>query len=79
MGQWYDQCILTNTRADILKQSGKTYALAMEDDLPDTIGTFRYYGGWADKSFGQTIETSPEKFAYTLRQPFGVVGQIIPW
>lgn len=51
----------------------------MEDDLPDTIGTFRYYGGWADKSFGQTIETSPEKFAYTLRQPFGVVGQIIPW
>ncbi|CAG8119731.1 unnamed protein product [Penicillium olsonii] len=59
--------------------NGKTYALAMEDDLPDTIGTFRYYGGWADKSFGQTIETSPEKFAYTLRQPFGVVGQIIPW
>ena len=51
----------------------------MEDDLPDTIGTFRYYGGWADKAFGQTIETSPEKFAYTLRQPFGVVAQIIPW
>lgn len=51
----------------------------MEDDLPDTIGTFRYYGGWADKSFGQTIETSPEKFAYTLRQPIGVVAQVIPW
>lgn len=51
----------------------------MEDDLPDTIGTFRYYGGWADKNFGQTIETSPEKFAYTLRQPIGVVAQVIPW
>ena len=51
----------------------------MEDDLPDSIGTFRYYGGWADKNFGQTIETSPEKFAYTLRQPVGVVAQIIPW
>ncbi|KAJ5931048.1 aldehyde dehydrogenase domain-containing protein [Penicillium verhagenii] len=59
--------------------NGKTYSLAMEDDLPDTIGTFRYYGGWADKNFGQTIETSPEKFAYTLRQPVGVVAQIIPW
>lgn len=51
----------------------------MEDDLPDAIGTFRYFGGWADKAFGQTIETSPEKFAYTLRKPYGVVGQIIPW
>ncbi|KAK6813473.1 hypothetical protein RU639_011322 [Aspergillus parasiticus] len=59
--------------------NGKTYGLAMEDDLPDSIGTFRYYGGWADKNFGQTIETTPEKFAYTLRQPVGVVGQIIPW
>ncbi|EHA26138.1 hypothetical protein ASPNIDRAFT_171426 [Aspergillus niger ATCC 1015] len=59
--------------------NGKTYALAMEDDLPDSIGTFRYFGGWADKGFGQTIETSPEKFAYTLRQPYGVIGQIIPW
>ncbi|KAL3460784.1 Aldehyde/histidinol dehydrogenase [Aspergillus heterothallicus] len=59
--------------------NGKTYALAMEDDLPDTIGTFRYFGGWADKNFGQTIETTPEKFAYTLRQPIGVVAQIIPW
>ncbi|OQE31447.1 hypothetical protein PENSTE_c001G03363 [Penicillium steckii] len=59
--------------------NGKTYDLAMEDDLPDAIGTFRYFGGWADKNFGQTIETSPEKFAYTLRQPYGVIGQIIPW
>lgn len=39
----------------------------------------RYYSGWADKTFGQTINTTPEKFAYTLRQPVGVVGQIIPW
>lgn len=28
---------------------------------------------------GQTIGTTPQKFAYTLRQPIGVVGQIIPW
>ena len=39
----------------------------------------RYYGGWADKTFGQTISTTHQKFAYTLRQPIGVVAQIIPW
>lgn len=39
----------------------------------------RYFAGWADKTFGQTISTTHQKFAYTLRQPIGVVGQIIPW
>lgn len=45
----------------------------------EAITTFRYYSGWADKTFGQTINTTPQKFAYTIRQPIGVVGQIIPW
>ncbi|KAJ5569819.1 uncharacterized protein N7459_009249 [Penicillium hispanicum] len=59
--------------------NGKPYHVALEEDLPEAIGTIRYYGGWADKTFGQTINTTPQKFAYTLRQPIGVVGQIIPW
>lgn len=58
---------------------GKTYAEAYESDLAEAVGVIRYYSGWADKAFGQTINTTPEKFAYTLRQPVGVVGQIIPW
>lgn len=53
--------------------------MALEEDLAEVAGTLRYYAGFADKVFGQTISTSPEKFAYTLRQPMGVVGQIIPW
>ncbi|OAQ62186.2 retinal dehydrogenase 2 [Pochonia chlamydosporia 170] len=57
----------------------KTYAEALGVDLEETIGTFRYYSGWADKISGQTISTTHQKFAYTLRQPIGVVGQIIPW
>jgi acyl-CoA reductase-like NAD-dependent aldehyde dehydrogenase len=44
---------------------------------------FRYYAGWADKVQGKTIPapfTGPEKFfAYTLREPLGVVGTILPW
>jgi aldehyde dehydrogenase (NAD+) len=59
--------------------SGKPYAVALTEDLPETITTFRYYAGWADKIFGQTISTTHQKFAYTLRQPIGVVAQIIPW
>lgn len=59
--------------------SGKPYQVALTEDLPETINTFRYYSGWADKIFGQTIGTTHAKFAYTLRQPIGVVAQIIPW
>jgi aldehyde dehydrogenase (NAD+) len=59
--------------------TGKPYSVALGDDLADVIGTIRYYGGYADKFFGQTINTGPKKFAYTIRQPIGVVGQIIPW
>ncbi|KAJ5666125.1 uncharacterized protein N7477_008573 [Penicillium maclennaniae] len=59
--------------------NGKPYHVALEEDLTEAIGTIRYYSGWADKTFGQTISTTPQKFAYTIRQPIGVVGQIIPW
>ena len=59
--------------------NGKPYSEALNTDLAEVITVFRYYAGWADKTFGQTISTTPEKFAYTLRQPIGVVGQIIPW
>ncbi|KAH7119810.1 aldehyde dehydrogenase [Dendryphion nanum] len=59
--------------------NGKPYTVALNEDLPETINTIRYYSGWCDKLHGQTIPTTPQKFAYTLRQPIGVVGQIIPW
>ncbi|KAI9163819.1 aldehyde dehydrogenase [Paramyrothecium foliicola] len=59
--------------------NGKPYSEALGGDLVESITVFRYYAGWADKTFGQTIATTPQKFAYTLRQPIGVVGQIIPW
>ncbi|KAI3394232.1 hypothetical protein diail_3007 [Diaporthe ilicicola] len=83
--------ILMNRLADLMDKNkqllatidtwdnGKPYKDALEGDLPEAIGTIRYYAGWADKVFGQTISTTSEKFAYTIRQPIGVVGQIIPW
>ncbi|KAM0334152.1 hypothetical protein ACHAQA_001172 [Verticillium albo-atrum] len=59
--------------------NGKPYAVALNEDLAETTGTLRYYAGYADKVFGQVIDTTPAKFAYTVREPVGVCGQIIPW
>jgi acyl-CoA reductase-like NAD-dependent aldehyde dehydrogenase len=41
--------------------------------------TFRYYAGWATKIYGETNPSDPSMFNYTLREPVGVCGQIIPW
>jgi phenylacetaldehyde dehydrogenase len=42
---------------------------------------FRYYAGWANKLNGETIPVNMggEWHAYTVREPVGVVGQIVPW
>jgi acyl-CoA reductase-like NAD-dependent aldehyde dehydrogenase len=43
------------------------------------IDTFRYYAGWSTKIYGETNPSDPAFFNYTLREPVGVCGQIIPW
>jgi phenylacetaldehyde dehydrogenase len=62
--------------------NGKPAAIARLADVPGTIDLFRYMAGWATKIEGNTIPISAHgaKFlAMTLREPVGVVGQIIPW
>ena len=59
--------------------NGKPYNDSLNIDLAEAVEVFKYYGGWADKIYGQVIDTSPAKFAYTLKEPIGVCGQIIPW
>lgn len=58
---------------------GKPISVTRELDLDETISTFRYYAGWADKISGKTLNIGPEKLVYTLHHPIGVCGQIIPW
>jgi len=49
-------------------------------DVAMTIQTFEYYAGWTTKIEGETIPVSvPHQFNYTVREPVGVVGAIIPW
>ena len=65
---------------------GKNLRTSRFGEVPAAINQFRYYAGWPTKIFGQTIPTSisrtpagRELFAYTRREPVGVVGAIVPW
>jgi len=58
---------------------GKPYQVALNEDLGEVAAVFKYYGGYADKIHGQVIETTPAKLVYTIREPVGVCGQIIPY
>lgn len=62
--------------------NGKPISVARLADVPLAIDLFRYMAGWATKIEGNTIPISvpgAEYFSYTLREPVGVVAQIIPW
>ncbi len=63
--------------------NGKPLSVARAADVALTVDHFRYYAGWATKIEGETIPiNSPDGRSfldYTLREPVGVVGQIIPW
>jgi len=59
--------------------NGKPYQTALTENVPEFVNVLRYYAGYADKNFGQVIDVGPAKFAYTVKEPLGVCGQIIPW
>ena len=48
-------------------------------DMPMVVDVLRYYAGWATKIHGNTVNTLETAFTYTLREPVGVVGMIVPW
>ena len=65
--------------------NGKPLTISRAADIPLTVDHFRYYAGLATKIHGETLDISvpyaPDAsfFDFTLREPIGVVGQIIPW
>ncbi|SBW23686.1 putative aldehyde dehydrogenase DhaS [Candidatus Protofrankia californiensis] len=65
--------------------NGKSAAIAQAVDVVWSANVFHYYAGWATKIEGRTITPSvpwlpgSEWHAYTLREPVGVCGQIVPW
>jgi phenylacetaldehyde dehydrogenase len=59
--------------------NGKPLSVARVADVPLAADLFHYMAGWATKIEGNTIPLSSKYFAYTRREPVGVVGQVIPW
>ena len=62
--------------------NGKPLTVARAADIPFAAECIRYMAGLATKIEGATLPISNPSgkfFAYTLREPVGVVGQIIPW
>jgi aldehyde dehydrogenase (NAD+) len=59
--------------------AGKPVSAVRRQDLPAAIDTLEYYAGWADKIHGDVIPARADALTYTLREPVGVVGIIIPW
>src|SRR5258708_4907219 len=80
IGDLIEEHLLEFAQLDSL-DNGKPINEMLLADVPISAATFRYYAGWVTKLDGATQQTSfPGKFlSYTLRQPVGVVGQIIPW
>jgi len=76
---------LIEERAEILAQldsldTGKPYQTTLTVDVPLSAEHFRYYAGFPTKIEGATIPVStPNTFNYTLREPLGVCGLIVPW
>jgi aldehyde dehydrogenase (NAD+) len=59
--------------------AGKPLAAVKRQDVPAAIDTLAYYAGWCDKINGQVVPVRPDALTYTIREPVGVVGAIVPW
>jgi acyl-CoA reductase-like NAD-dependent aldehyde dehydrogenase len=59
--------------------TGKTMFDSAKVEIPFAADVFRYYAGWATKVHGETLQLRDTAFTFTLRQPVGVIGAIVPW
>jgi acyl-CoA reductase-like NAD-dependent aldehyde dehydrogenase len=63
----------------ITRENGKTLRESAGADIMPAADCFRYYAGWVRKIYGETIPVDGPYLNYTLREPVGVVGAIVPW
>jgi betaine-aldehyde dehydrogenase len=86
---------LLNRIADLIERDGQLLARLEALDIgtpisqptmlsiPNAAATFRHFAGWADKINGASIPTAgyfgKSTHSYTVREPVGVIGAIIPW
>jgi len=65
--------------AAITRENGKTLRESVGADVAPAADCFHYYAGWVRKIYGETIPVDGPFLNYTLREPVGVVGAIVPW
>jgi coniferyl-aldehyde dehydrogenase len=87
----YERSRVMNKLADLVEQhadelaaldgadAGKLLTLGKIIDMPAAAQMMRYYAGAADKIHGESLRVAGKYQGYTLREPIGVVGVIIPW
>jgi aldehyde dehydrogenase (NAD+) len=61
------------------RDNGKPIFESRKIDLPSVVDNFQYFAGWASKIHGETIPVRGPYLNYTVREPVGVVGAIVPW
>ncbi|KAG2589732.1 hypothetical protein PVAP13_5NG383046 [Panicum virgatum] len=59
--------------------AGKLFLVGKVWDIPGAAHLLRYYAGAADKIHGETLKMAQRMHGYTLKEPVGVVGHIVPW
>jgi aldehyde dehydrogenase (NAD+)/phenylacetaldehyde dehydrogenase len=80
-GKWVSACSHARMRLPSFEtlDNGKTITESSRIDVPYSADLYFYYGGAATKLEGHTIPVNGPYFNYTLREPLGVVGLIVPW
>lgn len=81
---FYKLATLIEENLELLAQiesldTGKPVEQNAKYDMLEIVEVLKYYAGWIDKSTGQTFVPGPNKLCYTIHQPLGVVGCIIPF
>ncbi|XP_078438694.1 aldehyde dehydrogenase family 2 member C4-like [Wolffia australiana] len=61
------------------RDGGKLFLVSKLGEIPTCANTLRYFAGAADKIHGHTLKMAREMMGYTLKEPVGVVGAILPW
>ncbi len=60
-------------------ENGNALRTQSRGEAAFAVDVFRYFGGLASESKGQTIPLGPHVLDYSRREPFGVVGAVVPW
>ncbi|GJM94030.1 hypothetical protein PR202_ga10641 [Eleusine coracana subsp. coracana] len=84
----YERGRILHRFADIVEQhveelsaldAGKLFQVGKLFDVPSSVQLLRYFAGAADKVPGATLKMSQRMQGYTLKEPVGVVGHVVPW